>query len=130
MIESINQFNLRSINMKKFAIAIALAASTLATPVLSFAQANDPVTRAEVRADLAQVERARYVPSTGNDDNYPAGILAAEAKVAATQGDGQLANQSYGGVAQGSSSSGMSKHAAMRSSCVGPVSFCNVYFGS
>jgi uncharacterized membrane protein len=37
---------------------------------------------------------------------------------------------SYGGVAQGTSASGMKKHTRMHSSCVGPVSFCNIYFGS
>jgi Domain of unknown function (DUF4148) len=111
--------------MKKLFVCLALAAGTLAAPVLSFAQSNGPVTRAEVRADLVRVEQAGYNPSA-NDINYPKDIQAAEAKIAA-QNDQQHAKQAYGGVAQnGTSSSG----APMHSTCVGPVSFCNVFFGS
>ncbi len=116
--------------MNKIFISLALAAGMLGAPVFAFAQADGAVTRAEVRSDLASVEKAGYNPSIGNDDSYPADVQAAEAKVSSVQDEQPLANQSYGGVAQGSSSSGTRKHAAMRSACVGPVSFCNVYFGS
>jgi hypothetical protein len=115
--------------MKKALVCFALAAGTLAAPVLSFAQTNAPVTRAEVRADLVRLEQAGYNPSSGDDANYPADIQAAEAKVASQSAP--QATQSYGGVAQnGSSSSGMREQASTDSSCVGPVSFCNVFFGS
>jgi len=57
-------------------------------PLLAFAQSvhpeNGPVTRAEVRANLAAVERAGYQPSA-TDALYPASIQAAEAKVAKQQ---------------------------------------------
>ncbi|PRY09449.1 DUF4148 domain-containing protein [Paraburkholderia sp. BL25I1N1] len=116
--------------MKKALVCFALAVGTLAAPVLSFAQSNGPVTRAEVRADLVRLEQAGYNPSRGDDADYPAAIEAAEAKVAA-QTAPQSTQSSYGGVAQnGGSSSGMRKHASTDSSCVGPVSFCNVFFGS
>jgi hypothetical protein len=116
--------------MKKALICLALAAGTLAAPVLSFAQSNAPVTRAEVRADLVRVEQAGYNPAAGNDNNYPADIQAAEAKVAA-QNAQQQATQAYGGVAEnGTSSSGAPMHTAKHSTCVGPVSFCNIYAGS
>ena len=119
--------------MSKILVGIALAVATLGAPVLSFAQSNAPVTRAEVRADLARVEKAGYVPSA-NDNNYPSDIQAAEAKVAA-QDDRQLTNQAVGGVAQnGGSASGSAMRTAMHTktpnSCVGPVSFCHLYFGS
>jgi hypothetical protein len=117
--------------MKKALVYIALAASALAAPVLSFAQSNAPLTRAEVRADLIRVEQAGYNPSTSDDASYPADIQAAEAKVA-TQDQAQTTTQSaYGGTAQyGNSSSGKPAHMPMTSDCVGPVSFCNTFFGS
>ncbi|GAB7524930.1 DUF4148 domain-containing protein [Paraburkholderia sp. 2C] len=112
--------------MNKITVAAMLAATLLAGPIVAHAQTSDPVTRAEVRADLVRVEQAGYNPSTGEDVNYPADIQAADAKLAARQ------DSSYGGVAQGTSASGSKwhKHASMGSSCVGPVSFCNIYFGS
>ena len=121
--------------MSKMLAGLALAAVTLGAPVLSFAQSNAPLTRAEVRADLVRVEQAGYTPSA-NDLNYPADIQAAEAKIAA-QDDSQLTSQAVGGVAPNGSSasgtaSGTASHTAMRTSagCVGPVSFCNIFFGS
>ncbi|EIF34619.1 hypothetical protein BCh11DRAFT_02425 [Burkholderia sp. Ch1-1] len=116
--------------MKKALVCFALAAGALATPVLSFAQSNAPVTRAEVRADLVRLEQAGYNPSLADDADYPAAIQAAEAKVAA-QNAPQTTQSSYGGVAQnGNSSAGMRKHSSSDATCVGPVSFCNVFFGS
>jgi hypothetical protein len=110
--------------MNKTLVCIALAASALAAPALSFAQSNAPVTRAEVRADLVRVEQAGYNPSRGDDADYPADIQAAEAKIAAH------GEQGYGGVAQYSSSSGAPTRVSTPSSCVGPVSFCDPFFGS
>ncbi|MGX6998813.1 DUF4148 domain-containing protein [Caballeronia sp. KNU42] len=116
--------------MKKALVCLALAAGALSAPVLSFAQSNAPVTRAEVRADLVRVEQAGYQPGGGSDINYPADIQAAEAKIAAENGQ-QQAMQAYGGVAEnGTSSSGAPMHTASRSTCVGPYSFCNIYAGS
>lgn len=81
----------------KTQILAALAAGMLAAPAISFAQqANAPVTRAEVRADLIRLEQAGYRP--GMDDvYYPADIQAAEARVQA-QENGAPANTSAGGV--------------------------------
>ena len=116
--------------MKKILVCLAVAAGALAAPALSYAQSNGPLTRAEVRADLVRVEQAGYNPSVANDINYPADIQAAEAKIAAQDGQ-QQASQAVGGVAQnGTSSSGAPKHASAKQQCVGPVSFCNVFFGS
>jgi hypothetical protein len=116
--------------MKKILVCLALAAGSLTAPVISFAQSNAPLTRADVRADLVRVEQAGYNVSSGEDANYPADIQAAEAKIAA-QDDPQATQQTYGGVAQnGTSSSGAAGHKTTQAACVGPVSFCNVYFGS
>ncbi|WNC95101.1 DUF4148 domain-containing protein [Paraburkholderia sp. FT54] len=90
--------------MKSLVSAVALA-SALAAPAVSFAQqSNGPVTRAQVRDELVQLEKAGWRPAMGmgNNPNYPAGIQAAEARVAAQNG----VASSYGGAVSGSSASG------------------------
>jgi Domain of unknown function (DUF4148) len=67
--------------MKK-TLCTLLAAAILA-PLTSFAHAADgQLTRAQVRADLVQLEAAGYRPST-HDADYPGAIQTAEAKVQA-----------------------------------------------
>jgi hypothetical protein len=89
--------------MKSLIKAVALAA-VLAVPVVSFAQSNQPVTRAQVRAELVQLEKAGYVPSNSNDTQYPANIQAAEAKVAASNAGAQ--DSGYGASTNGTSQAG------------------------
>jgi opacity protein-like surface antigen len=85
--------------MKSFVRAVAVAA-LLAAPVASFAQSNQPVTRAQVRSDLMQLEKAGYNPG-GDHNDYPADIQAAEARV-----HGEGGTSGFGGVESGSSASG------------------------
>lgn len=67
--------------MKSLIKAVAIAA-VLAAPVVSFAQSSQqPVTRAQVRGELIQLEHAGYEPSMSNDADYPADIQAAERRV-------------------------------------------------
>ncbi|TKC87674.1 DUF4148 domain-containing protein [Trinickia terrae] len=67
----------------KALIKAVLIACALSAPAFAFAQAaNGPVTRAEVKADLVRAEQAGYRPAS-NENNYPADIQAAEAKIAA-----------------------------------------------
>jgi Domain of unknown function (DUF4148) len=88
--------------MKSLIQAVVVAAA-LAIPAVSFAQSSQqPLTRAEVKAQLIQIEKAGYNPGTANDYDYPANIQAAEARVAAQNGGAS----SYGGVANGLSDSG------------------------
>jgi hypothetical protein len=88
--------------MSKMLAGLVLVAATLGAPVVSFAQSDAPMTP---------------VQST--------------ATTVAAQNDQQLTDQAVGGVAQsGSAASGRVSREAMQSSCVGPVSFCNVFFGS
>lgn len=72
--------------MKSLIQAVAIAA-VLAAPVAAFAQAADtsqqPVTRAEVKNQLIQLEQAGYNPSESNDPTYPADVQAAEQRVQA-----------------------------------------------
>jgi hypothetical protein len=84
--------------MKSFIQAVAVAA-VLTVPAVSFAQSNAPLTRAEVRAQLVQFEKAG--PADTNT-SYPVQTQAAESNVAAQNG----ASTGYGGAAYGSSASG------------------------
>jgi UDP-N-acetylmuramyl tripeptide synthase len=97
--------------MKSLIQAVAVAVALVA-PVASFAQSNGPVTRAQVRAELVQLENAGYHVGDGDQAHYPDAIQAAEAKVAAQQvaanggKGGNSDNSGYGGVASGSSDAG------------------------
>ncbi|WP_425511493.1 DUF4148 domain-containing protein [Pararobbsia alpina] len=77
--------------------AVALA-STLASPAalaVSFAQSNGSVTRAQVRAEFVQLGKAGYHMGDGDHTTYPAGIHAAESRVA----EQNEVTDSSGGVA-------------------------------
>jgi hypothetical protein len=89
--------------MSKFLASVALAV-TIVPSATAFAQASqEPITRAQVRAELVELERAGYNPATGADPYYPEDIQAAEAKVAAEHAaDGHA----VGGVPQGTRESG------------------------
>jgi len=86
----------------KSLIQVVAVAAVLATPVASFAQSNAPVTRAQVRAQLVQLEKAGYRPGENDYTTYPAQIQAAEVRVAA-QND---ATSGIGGAVSGSSAAG------------------------
>lgn len=81
-----------------------MIASALAAPSLVFAQENNgPVTRAEVRAQLVQLEKAGYSPAT-NDNTYPQALQQAEQRVEASNG---TAAEGYGPSTSGTSASGL-----------------------
>ncbi|WP_296659428.1 DUF4148 domain-containing protein [Paraburkholderia sp.] len=70
--------------MKKLIPAVVVAAA-LAIPAISFAQPEQQgLTRAQVRAELVELEQAGYNPATDHL-SYPASIEAAEARVHAQQ---------------------------------------------
>jgi Domain of unknown function (DUF4148) len=86
--------------MFKSLIPAIVIASALAVPTFAFAQqSNAPLTRADVKSQLAQLEKAGYNPSS-DEVNYPASIQAAEARVAAQN------NTAYGAPSNGTSVSG------------------------
>jgi hypothetical protein len=74
-------------------------AALVAVPAVSFAQSVQPLTRAQVRAELVQLEQAGYNPGNGYDATYPRDIQAAEARVHA-------ADSAYGPSTNGSSAAG------------------------
>jgi hypothetical protein len=99
-------------------VAVALA---IAAPVASFAQSSQPATRAQVKAELRQIEAAGYRPNSGEDPHYPADLQAAEARIAASQGNVQASAQDVGGAVSGATYSGRHVVAANTKS---------IYFGN
>jgi len=102
--------------MKSFIKAVAFAA-VLAVPALSFAQSQGntgPVTRAQVRNELAQLEAAGYRPSV-NDIYYPDDLQKAQARVNAENGAAVAQTSGYGGATNGSSQSGSRTDGAVSS---------------
>ena len=81
---------------KLLAIALIVAA-----PVVSSAQENNSKSRAQVRAELVQLEQAGWRPFTGPDVRYPEDIQAAEKKV-----NGASSATGFGGVPDGTTASG------------------------
>ncbi|HEV3424222.1 MAG TPA: DUF4148 domain-containing protein [Paraburkholderia sp.] len=89
--------------MKSLIKAVVIAALVTA-PLAAFAQSNQPLTRAQVRAELVQVEKAGYNPSDWI--HYPENIQAAEARVAAEKGAAQADASGYGSSADSTSQAG------------------------
>ena len=87
----------------KTQIKTAVVAMFVALPIAAFAQSNAPVTRADVQAQLMQLESAGYHPM-GGKAHYPTDLEAAQARIDAQPAGG------YGGVADGASQSGSAFH--------------------
>jgi hypothetical protein len=81
---------------------VVVVAGAFATPVASFAQSNGPVTRAQVRAELVELQRAGWRPGEGRT-TYPAEIQAAEAKVAEKNRSAGVGGDVYGSSESGHS---------------------------
>jgi K+-transporting ATPase c subunit len=82
----------------KSLLKAAMVAAVLAVPAVSFAQQQQPLTRAQVRAELVQLRAAGYDPADWM--HYPDNIQAAEAKLQA-----QKVAQGYGASTNGTSQS-------------------------
>jgi Domain of unknown function (DUF4148) len=111
---------------------LVLASLAFCIPVVGFAQNTAPVTRAQVRAELIRLEQAGYHVGDGDQTTCPVQIQAAEAKIAA-QDSQQVANNAVGGTTMNSTSAvGSALHLPKPSpsSCVGPESYCNIFFGN
>jgi hypothetical protein len=90
------------VNIMKLVQSLIVAAALAIPAVSSFAQSSQPVTRAEVKAQLVQLEKAGYNPASDNT-KYPANIQGAQARVNTEN----VADAGYGGVAEGTSASGV-----------------------
>ncbi|WP_321796915.1 DUF4148 domain-containing protein [Caballeronia sp. J97] len=80
-----------------------VVAAVLALPVLSFAQSNQPITRAQVRAQLVELQKAGYNPAS-DQTQYPQNIQAAQARVDAANGLTAYGAPVSGGFASGARS--------------------------
>ena len=73
--------------MKQIFVTAALVLLASA-PITSFAQTDAPLTRAQVRAELANLEQAGYNPLSVDVD-YPVRLQKAEARLQAEQTSSQ-----------------------------------------
>ncbi|OLL28472.1 hypothetical protein BTH42_27310 [Burkholderia sp. SRS-W-2-2016] len=80
----------------------AVIGISLVSSVTVFAQSNAPVTRAQVRAELIQLEHNGYHVGDGDQAHYPEAVQEAEARVAAQN----AAANAYGGPAAGAVEAG------------------------
>jgi hypothetical protein len=131
----INRQSLEVVIMKSLIHAVVVAAA-LTVPALSFAQSNGPLTRAQVRAELIQLEQAGYQPGRANDAYYPDGIQAAMARVASQNAVAQTQPQpgadvsGYGADAHGTSGSGAPRSEAPAKPTMSPLPSTQSFSGS
>jgi Domain of unknown function (DUF4148) len=104
--------------MNKTFISAIVVASALIAPAFAFAQTSGPLTRAEVKAQLVQLEATGYKPASDHT-TYPRNIQAAEARIAAQN----ESTTSYGGSLAGTSDSGT------RTTDVEPIHGHSIYSG-
>jgi hypothetical protein len=109
-------------NVAKIAVAIVVTYASGAIPMDAYAQSNQPLSRAQVRAELVQLENAGYNPGA-KDNRYPEKLQAAEAKVSKEQGSEQAA---YGSPGVTATQSGGSKNLSGVKEVAGTKS---LYFG-
>jgi uncharacterized protein DUF4148 len=108
--------------MFKSLIPAVVIVSALAAPTFAFAQSadtNGSLTRAEVKAQLVQLEKAGYNPA-GDQVNYPQNIQAAQARVDAQNAQAATA---YGPSTSGTSAVGVRGSAAPAQNAPGSVFF-------
>jgi hypothetical protein len=109
-------------NAGKVVITTAVAYVLGVAPASVYAQSNQPLTRAQIRAELVQLEKAGYSPSA-KDNRYPERLQAAETRVAHEQGEEQTA---YGSPAVSATQSGGSVVSSRAKEVSGAES---LYFG-
>jgi hypothetical protein len=85
-----------------FPIATLIAAVVL-VPAAAFAQSSEPLTRAQVRAELVQLEMAGYDPLSNCSGDCAGSLRRAEAVVTRQQG---AAAAAYGPGSNGTEQSG------------------------
>ncbi|QSN64079.1 MULTISPECIES: DUF4148 domain-containing protein [unclassified Caballeronia] len=80
------------------AMQLIAAAALAVAPIVTFAQSGNDITRAQVRAELVQLEKAGYNPASDHSQ-YPKNIEAAVARL-------HSGDAAYGGAAAGASQTG------------------------
>jgi hypothetical protein len=108
-------------------LVIALSMALFASAGIATSASAQEKTRAEVRQELIQAENngSRFVTDTSYPDVNP--IFAQQAARTQQKASGvgsEMSGSSAAGVA------GRSAAGKTESNCVGPNSFCSIYFGS
>jgi hypothetical protein len=118
--------------MMKTIRQMAAVAALVATPLVAFAQSDmqssDSLSRAQVKQDQLQVERAGYNNSVGDQTSYPREAQAAEARIG-TEQVREAERGGYGGVMPGSSASGSPDMPMQPAHTGGATGTKPVYFG-
>ncbi|NML35049.1 DUF4148 domain-containing protein [Paraburkholderia antibiotica] len=100
---------------KAAVIGMSIAASAAVFAQSNVPQSNAPLTRAQVRAELIQLERNGYHVGDGDEAHYPEAIQQAEARVAAQNAAAKsAAANAYGGAAPAASQGGQPAAAPAR----------------
>jgi hypothetical protein len=117
----------KELNMKKIALLTISMAALVSVGLSSTAFAQEK-TRAEVRQELIQAEQngSQFVSDTSYPDVSPIfQQQVAQMKAAQSSEGAGMAGTHAAGTRMPASTGAMDP-----SSCVGPVSYCSVYFGS
>ncbi|MGF6770702.1 hypothetical protein P3T18_003181 [Paraburkholderia sp. GAS199] len=89
----------------QYLVKVAVVGAILAAPVISFAQSNQPLTRAQVRQELVELHNAGY-NSLDDRNSWPTHYQQAQARITA-QKDAQAGQAAgYGSTTSGSTESG------------------------
>jgi hypothetical protein len=109
-------------------LVIALSMALLASAGIATSASAQEKTRAEVRQELIQAENngSRFVTDTSYPDVNPifAQQVARNQQKTSSVGGSEMTGSSAAGVG------GRSAAGKPESNCVGPNSFCSIYFGS
>ena len=97
--------------MNKSLMQAIVIAAVATAPVVSFAQENAPVTRAQVKSEIAELEGSGYSP-VGSNIDYPAQLQAAETRVGKKTASADIT--AYGGAVAGASAVGSRRPASAR----------------
>ncbi|WP_186046630.1 DUF4148 domain-containing protein [Burkholderia gladioli] len=92
-----------------FAIRTIMLAAMIVPAFASAAQSGSGLTRAEVRAELAQVEQAGYNPAR-KDIHYPGSIQQAEARIQSSESTKRADASGYGSAKPEAFESGSAVH--------------------
>lgn len=93
--------------MKNAMVRTALVSMMAIVPAMSFAQStnnNGPLTRAQVRQEMVDLESVGYKPASADNVTYPEDVQAAMRRLAAKRANEarlaqqQVAQSGYGGV--------------------------------
>jgi Ni/Co efflux regulator RcnB len=85
--------------MMKTLVQAVCAVAVIATPMVSMAQSEGSLTRAQVEAELAQLQQAGFNPANANTVDFPSNLPTADMGAGAQ-------NSGYGPATNGSSQMG------------------------